>query len=390
MTIFAVVGTLGGLLAVAASAFVYRTAPDRRVARRFAALLALEAVMVWTTRAGPLSWVYPDSIDRFWLRLHFANDGLLIAMYLPALAVLIRSKFLAPFESSRVAGAMLLIALVNGICVFAIPDLYLGGQGRIVISPTMFASVGPGCVAIFGLAVLSYSLGLLATLLARRAARGPLARRQATMLALAFGARDSTWGVVYSLAFYAALVGAVPGSVAGMPWLAGALSVFGLFFYVSLTAYGVASAKLFDIDLRVKWTLERGTLAAIFIAVFFMVSEGAASFLSDQLGNLLGILATGALVFFMAPLQRAAERFADQAMPTVQDTPEYKTFRKLQVYGEAVAEALRDGEITPVERVVLNRLREQLGLDGPEALAFEQEFGKQGIAIGGSKQARTA
>ena len=61
-------------------------------------------------------------------------------------------------------------------------------------------------------------------------------------------------------------------------------------------------------------------------------------------------------------------------MPSVQDTPEYKNYRKLQVYGEAVAEAMREGAVTPVQRAVLNRLRKQLELDEAEAAAFEQEL----------------
>jgi len=44
-------------------------------------------------------------------------------------------------------------------------------------------------------------------------------------------------------------------------------------------------------------------------------------------------------------------------VPSVHDTPEYKSYRKLQVYGEAAAEAMRDSAITLVQRVVLNRLR---------------------------------
>ena len=67
-----------------------------------------------------------------------------------------------------------------------------------------------------------------------------------------------------------------------------------------LKAYGIAVYHLFDIDLRLKWTLERGTMAAAFIAVFFVVSEGAATILSDRLGTLAGLFATGVLVFALA------------------------------------------------------------------------------------------
>ena len=88
---------------------------------------------------------------------------------------------------------------------------------------------------------------------------------------------------------------------------------------------------------------ERGTVAAIFVTVFFVVSEGTATFLSDRLGSLLRLLATGALVFALAPLHRASERLAGAAMPKVADTPGYRAFRKEQIYAEALAEVNRPG-----------------------------------------------
>jgi len=146
-----------------------------------------------------------------------------------------------------------------------------------------------------------------------------------------------------------------------------------LLCYVALTAYGVASSSLLDIDLRVKWTLARGTVAAVFIAVFFVVSEGAQTFLSESLGPWIGLLATGALVLLLAPLQRAGERFADAALPSVQDTPEYRSFRTLQIYGEALSDALQDGQVSPVERVILRRLANSLDLDPAVAAELEAE-----------------
>lgn len=72
---FAVIGTVGGVLAFAAAAVVFRTAPDRRVAWRFAGLLVCEAFMVWTTQAGPLYWVWPKGLSIFVFQVHLANDG---------------------------------------------------------------------------------------------------------------------------------------------------------------------------------------------------------------------------------------------------------------------------------------------------------------------------
>ena len=78
-------------------------------------------------------------------------------------------------------------------------------------------------------------------------------------------------------------------------------------FYVPLVAYGVLRVQLFDIDLRIKRGLKLGTVAAAFVAAFFVISEFAGNYLSDQFGAVVGILGTGTLIFFLDPIQRAAD-----------------------------------------------------------------------------------
>ena len=185
---------------------------------------------------------------------------------------------------------------------------------------------------------------------------------------MAFGARDLAFGGVF---LYASLFfDGTPSSL----FIAVQIAAWALMIYVAMTAYGIAVYHLFDIELRFKWTLERGTLAAAFIAVFFVVSEGAATVLSDQLGALAGLLATGLLVFALAPLQRSAERLANAALPAVQDTPEYRAYRQLQIYGEALTDAHAKGPITPVGRLALEKLRESLGLAEEVAAEFEAKL----------------
>ncbi len=106
----------------------------------------------------------------------------------------------------------------------------------------------------------------------------------------------------------------------------------------------------------------------------FLLSEGADRFLSAELGNVAGLLAARVVVFFLAPLQRFAERVASVAMPNTQNTPEYVAFRKLQVYEEAVAEAQYEGGISQKERALLVRLRDSLGISASDADAIEGEL----------------
>ena len=148
----------------------------------------------------------------------------------------------------------------------------------------------------------------------------------------------------------------------------------GTLFAVPLIAYGILRTQLFDIDLRIRWTIKQSTLAAAFVAIMFLLSEGADRLLSAELGNFAGLLAAALVVFFLAPLQRFAERVASAAMPNTQNTPEYAAFRKMQVYEEAVAEAHYEGGISHKERALLVRLRDSLGISASDAEAIEGEL----------------
>ncbi len=89
------------------------------------------------------------------------------------------------------------------------------------------------------------------------------------------------------------------------------------------------------------------------------------------------------LTIFLAPLQRFAERVASVAMPNTQDTPEYAAYRKLQVYEAALTDALPDG-VTGEERVLLDHLRESLGIATADAGALEHDLQKR-LAAGAEK-----
>ena len=96
--------------------------------------------------------------------------------------------------------------------------------------------------------------------------------------------------------------------------------------------------------------------------------------LSAELGNWAGLLAAAIVVFFLAPLQRFAERVASVAMPNTENTPEYAAFRKMQVYEEAVSEARFEDGISERERALLVRLRDSLGISESDADAIEGEL----------------
>jgi len=83
--------------------------------------------------------------------------------------------------------------------------------------------------------------------------------------------------------------------------------------------------------------------------------------------------AVGLLLLVMRPLEAAAGRIANAAMPHVQDTDEYRTVRKREVYRAAVERALQDGEVSEKERDVLAALAQELGLGPKGALDVERD-----------------
>lgn len=247
--------------------------------------------------------------------------------------------------------------------LFFARDFYLEGVHPATLS-TWDAVSGPGFM-IAGLAALATSLyGLAASLHAVRRASTESGRRRARWFALAFGVRDVLFCVLI-----------IAYVVFGVQWVGAVAPQIATLLYVPLLVYGILKSQLFDIDLKIKWTLRRGTVAAIFLAVFFAASEGAAAFFESRTGSTLaGIGAAALLVFIIAPLQRAADRLADAAMPRVQATPTYVAFRRMEVYRAALEGAMQDGEVTEREREMLRRLRASLSVPEEDAQALERDL----------------
>lgn len=147
--------------------------------------------------------------------------------------------------------------------------------------------------------------------------------------------------------------------------------------FPGLVAYALLRYRLFGLDVKVRWTIRQSTIAGAFIAVFFVVSEMATQIFSTAVGTFTGIVAAGALVFAMAPLQRAAERLAsaatDDAKPAAQMAPN----ERVDAYRALVEHAWADRVLTAEERALLSRARNALGLTADDALRVEDAvFGR--------------
>lgn len=320
----------------------------------------VDMLLTAAVRAHPAypAWLYGEGV------VHTLGDCAMLALYPAFLAQALQTKLtrLFAYRPVRIGLAAASIAL---FLVVMISPLEIGATLLYVLLSSLFG------------------FALIASTVAWRTAPAGAARSRARSFALAFGLRDICWGVVYAGAILLIFSGkyAITEPDADDPTQK-ALNILyacGTLFYVPLIAYGILRTHLFDIDLRIQWTIKQSTVASVFVAIFYLVSEGADRVLSSELGNVAGLLAATVLIFFLEPVRRFADRVAGAAMPNTQNTPEYAAFRKMQVYEEAVAEAHFEGGISNKERALLNRLRGSLGISATDAATIERDIAARSI-----------
>ena len=141
--------------------------------------------------------------------------------------------------------------------------------------------------------------------------------------------------------------------------------------YILLLAYTVLRSQLFDIDLKVKFALQRSTVVALIAGIFIISSELLETLIPVN-STALGIFVAVVILVVLRPLQRLALHMSDRLMKNVQDTPEYLDARRLEVYRATLEGVAKDGVVSNKERKVLDHLRENLGISESDAQALEK------------------
>jgi hypothetical protein len=150
-------------------------------------------------------------------------------------------------------------------------------------------------------------------------------------------------------------------------------------------ALAILRHQLLGLDLGLRWTIKQSTVAAAFVGVFFVTSEGAQSFFAETTNSsIVGIIAAGALVFAMAPLQSAAERVASAAVPLAGDAPRARTGRE-DSFRAAVRLAMKGGRLTASEQRELAVLAEDLGVAARRAFKVVDEVAADRAAATGRR-----
>jgi len=359
-------GLVAVLMCWSLAVVLYRVAATGGAARLLALLLTVEGIAL--VAQGFVDMFFTESVRAHpaypaWLKgeeiVHTLGDCATFALYPAFLALALKTKLTRPFarRSMRISLA------VTATALFFV----------VMLSPLEI-----GATLLYVLLSLLFGFALVASVLAWRAAPVGAARTRARSFAVAFGFRDLCWGVVYAGAIWLIFTGkyAITEPDADDPTQKALTILYacGTLFYVPLLAYGILRTRLFDIDLRIQWTIKQSTLASIFVAIFYLISEAADRFLSSELGNVAGLLAATLVILFLEPVRQFADRVATAAMPNTQNTTEYVAFRKMQVYEEAVAEAHYVGGISAKERALLMRLRDSLGISAADAATIEREI----------------
>ncbi len=360
---------LVGFLGVAAIAMcwslavvLYRVGESGGVARKLALLLVVEGFTLLTAGFPDMFLGIPENymdLHPLYARIsfiaHTIGDSAMLALYPPFLAAALQTKLTRPFAGKRMR---------IGLWVASVA----------LVLAVQLSAWEIGATLLYGMLILLFGFALVASINAWYVATGAN-RTRARSFAFAFGLRDICWGFTYVGSILLVWSGTyLTSEETDLDMPIKIVYALGTLIYVPLIGYGILRSHLFDIDLRIRWTIKQSTLATVVVTSIFLLSEGADRVLSAELGNFAGLLAAGVVVFFLAPLQRLAERVATVVMPNTQDTPEYATFRKMQVYEEAVAEAHYEGGISEKERALLIRLRDSLGISETDADAIEGEL----------------
>jgi len=145
-------------------------------------------------------------------------------------------------------------------------------------------------------------------------------------------------------------------------------------FMPILVAHAILRHGIFGTQKRVTLTLQRGTVAAMLLAAFFVATEMANNFFQVRGGWIFGSVAAGIMLFAAAPLQRAAERLTQLPPGRSSSTPSTApAIDRVEIYRDHLRVVWADGTLSSKERVLLRLLRDKLGLSPADADRLEEE-----------------
>ncbi len=362
MNLGPLLGVLAAILAITLATIVARAGLSRANRALFAVLVlealfqAVGSLALGRDLPGLGIWVFPLML-LVAAGLAFSYLAVLAGLATPLVRPLRRRRAL-PILAGLILAPVTLTVLASSAMIL------LGRFDLVEDSPI----VGVVLLWMFLWLLVASVYGLVAAISAfRRAPKGSPARERASAFVVAFGARDAVFLLAVSLSFLDEGFNIDTGDAPDL------LLPLATLLFVPMLAYGILRAQLFDIDLKLKIGIRRGTVVGIILVLVFVAAKVVETYLSRTIGFAAGSVVAGVLLFLVPKLNKIGEKVANTAMPNVLPTPVYVQFKKLEVYRAAVESAQETGGITGRERLSLDRLREKLGLAKDDAAAVEAE-----------------
>lgn len=144
----------------------------------------------------------------------------------------------------------------------------------------------------------------------------------------------------------------------------------------AVAALAVVKTELLGVALP-RFARRRGTLAAVALAMLFIVAEVMQNVFSATYGLVTGGIVAGAFLFAAAPVQRTIERILDpRATPrgAVPHAPSEIPVDAADAYRHALRAAMREGGLSRREERHLALLARALGIDAAQALELREEI----------------
>jgi hypothetical protein len=298
----------------------------------------------------------------------YAAHGLELVAFAFVVLLLAREfwKSNTPFHRSAYATASLGFALVAGY----------GSVSRIALalaSPVPLLERSWPRITSIAWALLAFGILLWAAV---EMAQG---LTTATVPEVRDAAQQFLWGQIAAFATAALLAPAVAFNATIALRADAFLGGFWALLLPVLLAYSILKHHYLGIDLAIRKGVKSGILATTFVAAFFFVSEGASNLLADRWGPVFGAAAAAVLVFLIAPLQRMADRFAAATVPHVKPANGWSPEEARTFFREQVHIAWVDGAVNAKERVLLNHLRQRLGIGAEEAMLIEERAAAESL-----------
>ena len=357
-------GLASGLFSWIMAAVIYSTRPDR-VQNRLLAIFLFLAGATWLTFDAILQVMASPEGARWamvaMMCLHVAAHyfHLLFLSTLP-------SRLVRPLRLTWVRVGLGLVALVWIAHILARPALWTSG-----VEPTTYVArwtvvPGPLFTRFWWVLDTGWWFGLAVAITAYAQQQRWRDNRQAKAYLAAFTVHDGGFAILLAIFLLQLPTPAIVSEFMGfVPW-----PILNIWL-TSLLAYGILRTQLFDIDLRIKRGMAKGTVAAGIAAIFLVASELTERTLPAS-GTMLAILAAGIVALAFRPLERHASRLVDRVMPATTESEEYVGGRKGHVYRAAVEELLVDGELSSRDAEILAALRQRLGIAEDVARSIEE------------------